>query len=61
MQDPQGYFYAHDWGFFKNKIPYMRWSQAWMMLALSELLSTLPSYSETDYSEDWAIKEVVGY
>ena len=21
-----------------NKIPYMRWSQAWMMLALSQLL-----------------------
>ena len=40
MQDPQGYFYAHHWGVFRNKIPYMRWSQAWMMLALSELLYT---------------------
>jgi len=41
MQDPQGYFYAHHWGIFRNKIPYMRWSQAWMMLALSELLYAL--------------------
>jgi len=41
MQGPQGYFYAHHWGIFTNKIPYMRWSQAWMMLALSELLYTL--------------------
>lgn len=39
MQDPQGYFYTHSWGVFKNKISYMRWGQAWMMLALSELLN----------------------
>lgn len=39
MQDPAGYFYAHKWPGFVNKIPYMRWGQAWMMLALSTLLS----------------------
>ena len=38
MQDPRGYFYAHKWPFFLNKIPYMRWAQAWMMLALATLL-----------------------
>ena len=41
MQDPRGYFYTHHWGILKNRIPYMRWGQAWMMLALSELLNTL--------------------
>ncbi len=35
MQDPEGYFYYQKHRFFTNKIPYMRWSQAWMMLALS--------------------------
>ena len=39
MQDPAGYFYTHKWPGFVNKIPYMRWGQAWMMLALSTLLS----------------------
>ncbi len=38
MQDETGYFYYQKWPFFTNKIPYMRWSQAWMMLALSSLL-----------------------
>ncbi|MGQ4892550.1 MAG: hypothetical protein ACP6IP_08690 [Candidatus Njordarchaeia archaeon] len=38
MQDPSGYFYAHKWSKFINKIPYMRWAQAWMMLALATLL-----------------------
>ena len=39
MQDPSGYFYAHKWPGFVNRIPYMRWAQAWMMLALSNLLN----------------------
>jgi len=38
MQDETGYFYYQKWPFFINKIPYMRWGQAWMMLALSSLL-----------------------
>ncbi|AEC51936.1 hypothetical protein PNA2_1020 [Pyrococcus sp. NA2] len=38
MQDSSGYFYTHKWPGFVNKTPYMRWAQAWMMLALSELL-----------------------
>ena len=38
MQDSKGYFYYQKWPFFTNKIPYQRWGQAWMMLALSSLL-----------------------
>jgi hypothetical protein len=38
MRDQQGYFYYQALPFFKNRISYMRWSQAWMLLALSTLL-----------------------
>jgi hypothetical protein len=41
MQSPEGYFYTHKWPLFLNKIPYMRWGQAWMMLALATLLGAL--------------------
>jgi len=36
MQDKSGYFYYQKWPLLINKIPYMRWGQAWMMLALAE-------------------------
>lgn len=39
MQDKQGFFYYQKHKYFTNKIHYMRWSQAWMMLSLSFLLS----------------------
>jgi hypothetical protein len=35
MQDESGFFYYQVTRFYKNRIPYMRWSQAWMYLALS--------------------------
>ena len=39
MQDTKkGYFYYRKYRNYYNRIPYMRWSQAWMLLALSELL-----------------------
>jgi len=41
MQHASGYFYYQKWPFFTNKIPYIRWGQAWMMLALTTLLETL--------------------
>lgn len=41
MQDKTGYFYYQKWPFFTNRIPYMRWGQAWMMLALSTLLKEM--------------------
>jgi len=37
MQSKSGYFYYQKWPLFKNKIPYMRWSQSWMLYALTEL------------------------
>jgi hypothetical protein len=38
MWDEQGYFYYQVSPFFKNKISYMRWSQAWMVNALATFL-----------------------
>jgi len=38
MQDDNGYFYYQKWKFFKNKIPYIRWGQAWMLLVLANLM-----------------------
>jgi len=38
MQNPAGFFYYQVWPFGKNKIPYMRWNQAWMLLSLSVYL-----------------------
>ncbi len=35
MQDAKGYFYYQKKRYYKIKIPYMRWSQSWMFLALS--------------------------
>ena len=37
MQDPEGFFYYRRGRVFTNRIPYMRWGQAWMMLALAHL------------------------
>jgi hypothetical protein len=38
MQSEEGYFYYQINKVFKSKIPYMRWSQAWMFYALSMYL-----------------------
>jgi hypothetical protein len=38
MWDDRGYFYYRVFRFLKIKISYMRWSQAWMLLALTTLL-----------------------
>jgi hypothetical protein len=38
MQSKSGYFFYQKNRFFKSRIPYMRWSQAWMLLALTTLL-----------------------
>ncbi len=35
LQDKRGFFYYQKTKFFTNKIPYIRWSQAWMFYALS--------------------------
>jgi hypothetical protein len=35
MQSPEGFFYYRQGKLLKNKISYMRWSQAWMLYALA--------------------------
>jgi len=44
MRDNRGYFYYQTYPSFKIKTSYMRWSQAWMLYALSILAQAL--YSE---------------
>ena len=39
MQSKDGFFHYRKGRFHTNKIPFMRWGQAWMMLALSRLLA----------------------
>ncbi|SEA34030.1 hypothetical protein SAMN05192529_11457 [Arachidicoccus rhizosphaerae] len=39
MQDKEGFFYYQLRKHFSNKIPYMRWAQAWMFFAMSEYLT----------------------
>ena len=41
MQDERGFFYFQKHKYFTNKIPYIRWSQAWMVYALSTLIQAL--------------------
>lgn len=38
MLDRHGYYYYQKTPYYTIKIPYMRWAQAWMLLALSTLL-----------------------
>ena len=35
MRAPEGWFYYQKWPWGTNRINYMRWSQAWMLLALA--------------------------
>jgi hypothetical protein len=42
MQDETGFFYYQKTRWLTNRIPYMRWSQAWMFVALSLLMNRLP-------------------
>jgi rhamnogalacturonyl hydrolase YesR len=44
MRDEDGYFYFRKGRRLTNKIPYMRWSQAWAFRALTEY-----AYQKTDY------------
>lgn len=39
MQDPRGYFYFQRRRFYTNRIPYLRWAQAWMYYALAHYLT----------------------
>lgn len=41
MRSSHGYFYFQKTRLLKNRIPYMRWSQAWMLYALAVLAERL--------------------
>lgn len=47
MWDKRGYFYYRVLRSCKVRTSYMRWSQAWMLLALSELLAATADRAET--------------
>jgi hypothetical protein len=38
MQSPDGYFFFQKRKWYTNKIPYMRWSQAWIFYALASYI-----------------------
>ena len=46
MQDKKGYFYYQNFKFHKHKISYMRWSNAWMFLALVTLQKYVSNNAE---------------
>jgi hypothetical protein len=57
LQSSKGYFFFQSGKRFTTKIPYIRWAQAWMFLALSTYLSeTLktPEYEKTSYNNEFA-------
>jgi rhamnogalacturonyl hydrolase YesR len=47
MQSEKGYFYYQINKYITSKIPYMRWSQAWMFVSLSVYLNHFLPKSET--------------
>jgi hypothetical protein len=47
MQDKKGYFYYQIKKGISSKIPYMRWSQAWMMYAMSFYLKEIKYATST--------------
>ena len=51
MQDEEGFFYYRRGRFFTNRIPYMRWGQAWMMVGLSELLNRTKAMQGSSQTE----------
>lgn len=47
MQDQKGYFYCQKTRWFTNRIPYMRWTQAWMFYALAQFVLHSGEYTDT--------------
>ncbi|MGA2936353.1 MAG: hypothetical protein ABSF52_04545 [Syntrophobacteraceae bacterium] len=48
----KGYFYYQALPYFTNRIPFIRWSQAWMLLALSSLLEECDQMKTTQCSDN---------
>lgn len=46
MQDERGFFYYQQHRRYTNRIPYMRWSQAWMLYGLERLLEVRDQMSK---------------
>jgi hypothetical protein len=46
MWDDRGFFYYRVLRTLTIRTPYMRWSQAWMLLALSQLTSCWSDHAE---------------
>jgi hypothetical protein len=38
MQDARGFFYYQQHRRYTNRIPYMRWSQSWMLYGMEKML-----------------------
>lgn len=47
LWDPRGYFYYRELQLLRIRIPYMRWSEAWMFLALATVLSETTAPAKT--------------
>ena len=60
MQDKSGYFYYRKYPLFTNKIPFIRWAQGWMMLALSEVLLGCEGKRERGKERRWEDEKVRG-
>lgn len=52
LRSPHGYFYYQKHRFYTNRIPYMRWSQAWMSYALARLVEVKRKKAKGKNEED---------
>jgi mannose/cellobiose epimerase-like protein (N-acyl-D-glucosamine 2-epimerase family) len=58
MWDERGFFYYRVLRFGKVRTSYMRWSQAWMLLALSSLVTALNAKQDANVSSSAAVETV---
>jgi hypothetical protein len=56
MQDKRGYFYYQLKKGISSKIPYMRWSQAFMFYALSHYFKAVLSLNEKDHESRFIVR-----
>ncbi|OGL43424.1 MAG: hypothetical protein A2W05_00315 [Candidatus Schekmanbacteria bacterium RBG_16_38_10] len=57
MKSNEGYFYFQKKRFYMNRISYMRWSQAWMLLALSTLLGYCEQATTTGHRDACVVRQ----
>ena len=55
MWDPRGFFYYRVLRFGTIRTSYMRWSQAWMLLAMATLLAESAATAEHPWDRDRAL------